>query len=223
MDRRQKKLQLVLISPDSFAAAPAAGGDWSANGMQDDSSPPSSNDDCQVKFQVIASTTSENWVSVNDTLTFLRSDDPGSTVRFLWSNEDTGYRHLYLLTSHLGGLAEGEGGDRATEVECLVHPTVIQRETLTSGSWPVSEERVWVDEAHGLVYFTGYKDTPLEKHLYVTSLVRPGDVRRLTAMGSSHSSVEMNEVCTSIRKSFPNPYIIGLSCIIVSFSPAQCS
>lgn len=62
----------------------------------------------------------------------------------------------------------------------------------------MSEEHVWLDETHDLIYFTGYKD-PLEKHLYVSSLVHPGDARRLTNLGYSHTSVEMNEVGVGSR------------------------
>ncbi len=71
---------------------------------------------------------------------------------------------------------------------------MLEKTPLTSGEWSVSEDRVWSDEEHGLVYFSGYRDTPLERHLYVASLTRPGDVRRITDLGYSHTSIEMSEV-----------------------------
>ena len=53
--------------------------------------------------------------------------------------------------------------------------------------------QVWFDPAHQLVYFHGLLDCVLEPHLYVVSLRRPGEVRRLTNLGLSHS-VEMSEL-----------------------------
>lgn len=52
---------------------------------------------------------------------------------------------------------------------------------------------LWVDEARGLVYFTGLWDTPLEQHLYVTSVSHPALIQRLTKPGFSHQ-VALNEV-----------------------------
>lgn len=52
-----------------------------------------------------------------------------------------------------------------------------------------------VDEARGLVYFVGLRETPLERHLYVTSYDPPAPQRvtLLTTVGHSHS-VDMDEV-----------------------------
>lgn len=50
-------------------------------------------------FQVIYKQTSTNWVNVNDLLTFLEITD--TTVTFIWASEDSGFRHLYLITSSL--------------------------------------------------------------------------------------------------------------------------
>ena len=72
-----------------------------------------------------------------------------------------------------------------------LRPYQVKQECLTAGDWAVSEG-VWVDEVSQLVYFQGYKDTPLEQHLYAVSLQRPGEVRRLTEPGYSHV-VTMNQ------------------------------
>lgn len=58
---------------------------------------------------------------------------------------------------------------------------------------------IWVDIERKLVYFMGLKETPLEKHLYVVSLRRPGEVRLLTRPGYSYS-VYFNEVCSASYK-----------------------
>lgn len=83
----------------------------------------------------------DHWVELHDDLTFLKDSD-----RFVWSSERTGYRHLYLygLDGHL----------------------VCQ---LTRGQWPVSKLS-GIDEKHGVAYFEGWRESPLEQHLYRASL-----------------------------------------------------
>lgn len=83
---------------------------------------------------------SDVWINIHDTWDFL------SDGSFLWANERTGFRHLYLMN------ADGS----------------VQRQ-LTSGDWAVHElERV--DEEARVAYFTGYRDSPTEQHLYRVSL-----------------------------------------------------
>lgn len=77
----------------------------------------------------------------------------------IWASERSGFKHLYLYSI---------GGDG-----------VIQ---LTSGDWPIHEIERIVD---GKVYFTGFKDSPLEKHLYSVSLAG-GDVSRVTQKAGWH-------------------------------------
>ncbi len=77
----------------------------------------------------------------------------------IWASERSGFKHLYLYSI---------GGDG-----------VIQ---LTSGDWPIHEIERIVD---GKVYFTGFKDSPLEKHLYSVSLAG-GDVSRVTQHAGWH-------------------------------------
>ncbi|KAK0339605.1 hypothetical protein LTR94_033846, partial [Friedmanniomyces endolithicus] len=76
---------------------------------------------------------------------------------FLWWSEKSGHGHLYRVN-----------GAKWT--------------ALTSGNWEVRDV-VGVDEARGLVYFTGNRETPLEQQLYVTSLDKAGQARALTAKG----------------------------------------
>jgi dipeptidyl-peptidase-4 len=76
---------------------------------------------------------------------------------FLWWSEKSGHGHLYRVN-----------GTKWT--------------ALTSGNWEVRDV-VGVDEAKGLVYFTGNRETPLEQQLYVTTLSKAGQARALTANG----------------------------------------
>ncbi|SDE40204.1 alpha/beta fold hydrolase [Kordiimonas lacus] len=55
---------------------------------------------------------------------------------------------------------------------------------ITSGNWSVNEIE-HVDRKAGLVYFTGYKDSPLEQHLYSVPL-KGGEVKRITREAGWH-------------------------------------
>jgi dipeptidyl-peptidase-4 len=83
---------------------------------------------------------------------------------FVWASECSGYRHLYLYA----------------------RSGVLQRQ-LTSGEWMV-DDLLAVDEADGVVYFTGNRDDPREKQLYLVPLVG-GDVRRVTQEPGMHDVV----------------------------------
>ncbi|WP_311269789.1 S9 family peptidase [Sphingobium sp. WCS2017Hpa-17] len=82
---------------------------------------------------------------------------------FLWWSEKSGHGHLYRVSG-------------------------TQWTALTSGDWEVRDV-VGVDEAKGLVYFTGNRETPLEQQLYVTSLGKPGQARALTEKGCWNDAV----------------------------------
>ncbi|HEY0682589.1 MAG TPA: S9 family peptidase [Steroidobacter sp.] len=99
------------------------------------------------RSRVLLTETSPHWVELNDDFKFL-----SSKPQFVWSSRRSGYKHLYLY--------DLDGN--------LLRP-------LTAGEWMVvgdgSENGlVGVDEAAGRVYFLGTKDSPLERHLYWTSL-----------------------------------------------------
>lgn len=79
-------------------------------------------------FQVIYKQTSTNWVNVNDVLTFLDITD--TTVTFIWASEDSGFRHLYLITSSLvQAAANGIKESMAIEhTDCInLVPSIISK------------------------------------------------------------------------------------------------
>lgn len=82
---------------------------------------------------------SNTWVNLYDDFTFL-SGEKG----FVWASERDGFKHLYWFDNQ-GNLIR----------------------QLTEGDWVVDELEA-IDESAGKIYFTGRKDTPLERHLYVT-------------------------------------------------------
>jgi dipeptidyl-peptidase-4 len=109
--------------------------------------------------------TSKSWVELHDDLRFLKSQHA-----FIWASRRTGYRHLYLYD------LEGR----------LIRP-------LTAGEWMVvgngkEDGLVGVDETKGLVYFMANEVSPLERHLYVTSLStsEPQKVRRISREAGVH-------------------------------------
>jgi dipeptidyl-peptidase 4 len=97
--------------------------------------------------RVLLTETSPHWVELHDDFKFLKSR-PG----FVWSSRRSGYKHLYLY--------DLDGN--------------LQR-PLTAGEWMVvgdgSENGlVGFDERKGRVYFLASEASPLERHLYWTSL-----------------------------------------------------
>jgi len=107
--------------------------------------------------RVLATETSDTWVPLHDDLRFLPDG------RFLWSSERSGFEHLYLASE-----------DGATLVP------------LTSGDWSV-DEVVGVDAAAGYVWFTGTRDSPLEKHVYRVPLAG-GEVEKLSTAPGMHAA-----------------------------------
>ncbi|WP_310476521.1 DPP IV N-terminal domain-containing protein [Sandarakinorhabdus sp.] len=82
----------------------------------------------------------------------------------LWASERGGYRHLYRLA-----------GGSATQ--------------LTSGRWVV-DELTGVDEKRGRLWFTGFADSTLEKHVYALDFRKAGaKPMRLTARAGWHEAV----------------------------------
>jgi dipeptidyl-peptidase 4 len=97
------------------------------------------------------------WINVGDDLRFLKDGK-----RFLWSDERSGYRHLYLY--------DLEGKELAQ---------------LTKGDWEVFGVQ-GVDEAKRLIYFTAAEKSPLERHLYRVALDGSG-FTRITKEDGTHA------------------------------------
>jgi len=96
------------------------------------------------------------WINISNDLRFLKDGK-----RFLWSSERSGYRHLYLYDLEGKQLAQ-----------------------ITKGEWEVSGVDS-VDEAKGVVYFTGTAKSPLERHLYRVSLDGSA-ISRITIHNGTH-------------------------------------
>lgn len=92
LDRKQQRLELVLLSVDNFCEPPP-----NVYNSENHFTPSS------ASVQVIYSETNSIWINVNDLLYFLPSDDP-TEVKFIWGSEETNYRHLCLITSSIAGI-----------------------------------------------------------------------------------------------------------------------
>lgn len=114
----------------------------------------------QNQQQTLLTETSDSWVNLHDDLYFLEDNK-----HFIWASERSGYKHLYLYRID-GGLIR----------------------QLSSGNWAVDQLES-VDEQTGAVYFTGRRQSPLERHLYRNQLntAAPGSPTQLTQREGLHS------------------------------------
>ncbi|KAJ3408360.1 dipeptidylpeptidase, partial [Chytridiales sp. JEL 0842] len=162
------------------------------------------------QIRVLVEERSEYWINVTDVVHFISKPEAEETLELIWASEKTGYRHLYHIT-----FPAVQPLPSNPEVAFSVAQHLSVRR-ITCGEWQVMDHEIWVDEARGLVYFMGKKDTPLESHLYRSSYSRAlqvnsnyfGDFsnegeasgmvdrsQRLTVLGKSHQ-VSMNSSCT---------------------------
>ncbi len=109
------------------------------------------------KQKVLLKESSKTWVNLNDDLRFLSDSN-----QFIWASERDGFKHLYLYNND-GSLVR----------------------QLTKGDWVV-DDLVAVDKKAGDIYFTGRKDTPLERHLYRVPLAG-GDITRISQEDGFHN------------------------------------
>ena len=105
------------------------------------------------RAKVILTETSDHWVDLSDDLKPLK--DGG----FLWSSERSGTRQIYLYG-----------------------PTGKLIRQVTKTGWPI-EAVQGLDEARGLVLFTGSEDLGVTRRLFQASYRKPGAVTPLTAAG----------------------------------------
>ena len=115
--------------------------------------------DALTKPKTLVKERSDAWVNLNNDLHFLKQQSA-----FIWASERDGFNHLYLFDLK---------GKLKTQ--------------LTEGNWAV-DELEYIDETAGWVYFTGRKDTPIEKHLYRVPLAG-GKVERVSREAGMHDPV----------------------------------
>lgn len=197
LNRQQQHLELILIPVESFCCEPYNSNPSSPESVSEKHLWKSLLDRSSKPIQVIYTETSSQWINVHDLLYFLEISD--TQVQFIWASEETGYRHLYHVTSSFE-VRPPQNGFRTHSAFCDDHPTddnlkarIIKKTPLTMGEWEVLGKQLWVDRHRNLVYFMGLAHSPLEKHLYVFNLLQPDKKRLLTTPGSTNT-VEFNEV-----------------------------
>ncbi|XP_047179553.1 dipeptidyl aminopeptidase 4 [Vigna umbellata] len=104
-----------------------------------------------------------NWINIHDCFTPLDKGVTKFSGGFIWASEKTGFRHLYLHDAN--GVCLG---------------------SITEGEWMV-EQIAGVNEATGLIYFTGTLDGPLESNLYCTKLFIDGSQPLQVPVRLTHS------------------------------------
>lgn len=109
--------------------------------------------------QTLITEQSQTWINLHNDLHFLKKQP-----QFIWASERDGFKHLYLYD---------------------LNGKLIRQ--LTKGNWIVNAVHA-IDEAKGVVLFSGRKDTPLENHLYQLEL-GSGTITRLTEAGYFHDVV----------------------------------
>lgn len=124
-------------------------------------------DSTSGKARVLLTETSPAWIELHDDLKFLEKQEA-----FVWASRRSGYRHLYLYD--LDG-------------------RLVRQ--LTDGPWMVVGDGtengvVGIDEAKGFVYFMANEASPLERHLYATSLATADSrkVRRISKEAGWHDA-----------------------------------
>ncbi|RZF42855.1 hypothetical protein LSTR_LSTR003679 [Laodelphax striatellus] len=189
VDRKQVRLDLFILSVKNFVEPPR--NIWNppqTNSASPTPSPP------PIKY--VFTQESDVWINVHDLL-YIFPTVENDKITMIWSSEEAGYRHLYLVTvSYMSQIVEDSR-------DLFVVPSFKSQVALTSGDWEVLGSDLWVDEARQLVYFLGLRESPLEKHLYVVSLQRPGEIRLLTRPGFSYS-IDLNEECTICVATYSN-------------------
>lgn len=122
-------------------------------------------DTAEDQSEVLIAETSDTWIDIYDELEFLPSREA-----FVWASARDGHKHLYLYDY------DGK---------------LLRR--LTAGPWEVTGDRysdalLHVDDDAGDVYFLATEKSPLERHVYVTSLdtAEPERLRRLSEREGWH-------------------------------------
>lgn len=207
LNRQQQHLELILIPVESFCCEPYNSNPSSPESISEKHLWKSMLENPSKPIQVIYTERSSQWINVHDLLYFLEVSE--THVQFIWASEESGFRHLYLVTSSLD-VKPHQNGLHTHSAFCDDYPMddnlkarIVKKTPLTMGEWEVLGENMWVDRQKNLVYFMGLAHSPLEKHLYVFNLLHPDKKRLLTTPGSTNT-VEFNESCSIIVRTHSN-------------------
>ncbi|XP_060115945.1 dipeptidyl peptidase 8 [Heteronotia binoei] len=196
LDRAQSRLQIALLPPALFIPVE----DDAMERQQLIDAVPDS-----VTPLVIYEETTDVWINIHD-IFHIFPQTREDVIEFIFASEcKTGFRHLYKIAALLKNSRYKRSCGGFPAPNDFLCP--IQEElAITSGEWEVlgrHGSNIRVDEAKKMVYFEGTKDSPLEHHLYVVSYEHPGEVKRLTDRGFSHSCC-VSQSCDMVVCKFSN-------------------
>lgn len=124
--------------------------------------------------RILFTETSETWVNLG--LGLYPLQDGG----FLWSSERSGFQQMYRYGPNgedLGAVTGGNG--MVTDLDC-------------------------VDEEKGMLFYTGWHDTPLDRHLYTKSL-RGKDLARPLTDQPGWTGASYSQNCDTHIRTYSNP------------------
>jgi len=89
------------------------------------------------KIKKVFDEQNDYWLEIRDDLKFLKNSS-----QFVWTSENSGFRHIYLNDYETGN-----------------------NKQITKGDWQIRDVKA-VDELNAKIYFTATKSSELENHLY---------------------------------------------------------
>jgi len=101
---------------------------------------------------------SDYWINISDSYRYFGMDN------MIWTSERDGWRHIYIYDFN--------------------HPEPRQ---ITQGEWQV-DEIISFDEKNDVLFFTGTKESPLQKHIYTIHL-KTGVLKKLSIEPGMHNAV----------------------------------
>ena len=101
---------------------------------------------------------SDYWINISDSYRYFGMDN------MIWTSERDGWRHIYIYDFN--------------------HPEPRQ---ITQGEWQV-DEIISFDEKNDVLFFTGTKESPLQKHIYTIHL-KTRVLKKLSIEPGMHNAV----------------------------------
>ncbi|CAH8636347.1 unnamed protein product [Schistosoma rodhaini] len=221
--RLQQRLSLIIIPVDNFLPIPDVVNhpDPSSSSL---SSATSTLTDFSSSFftspciELVTEVEQKFWVKVHDFLTFLKypwyptseinksSDYTNeNSCTFIWASHRSGFTHLYLIQCSWptanSTTSINNNNDNNEQTATLIQAKQIFINQLTDGDWEVTGNQIWVDEDNKLVYFEGFKEHPLLKHIYSVSYENRSDQSQLNCL-TLNLSINNND--THVMKSIQN-------------------
>ena len=101
---------------------------------------------------------SDYWINISNSYCYFGENN------MLWTSERDGWRHIYMYDFN-----------------------ELEPRQITRGKWQV-DELLSLDKDNGVLFFSTSKESPLEKHVYVTDL-KSGVPRKVTLASGMHNAV----------------------------------